>query len=89
MHLVHPGGQSSQGLGDRSVHQGVVKIYDPVTGVGVVVKDDDRSEVFLRPGSLKGSVFRTLRQGQRIIFDTVEDDGNTYVSTIRLGQDGY
>ena len=69
--------------------QGVVKIYDPVTGVGIVVRDEDRSEVFLRPGSLKGSVFRTLRQGQRVIFDTVEDEGNTYVSTVRLGQDGY
>jgi cold shock CspA family protein len=71
------------------VDQGVVKIYDPVTGVGIVVRDQDRSEVFLRPGSLKGSVFRTLRQGQRIIFDTVDDEGNTYVSTVRLGQDGY
>ena len=69
--------------------QGVVKTYDPVTGVGIVVRDEDRSEVFLRPGSLKGSVFRTLRQGQRIIFDTVDEDDNTFVSNIRLGQDGY
>jgi cold shock CspA family protein len=69
--------------------QGVVKTYDPVTGVGIVVRDADRSEVFLRPGSLKGSVFLTLRQGQRIIFDATEEDGRTYVSAIRLGQDGY
>lgn len=69
--------------------QGVVKTYDPVTGAGIVVRDQDRSEVLLRPGSLKGSVFRTLRQGQRIIFDTVEEDGNSFVTTIRLGQDGY
>lgn len=69
--------------------QGVVKTYDPVTGVGIVVRDDDRSEVFLRPGSLKDSVFLTLRQGQRIIFEPVDEDGRTYVSSIRLGQDGY
>ncbi|HEX6300802.1 MAG TPA: cold shock domain-containing protein [Acidimicrobiia bacterium] len=69
--------------------QGVVKTYDPVTGVGIVVRDDDRSEVFLRPGSLNGSVFLTLRQGQRIIFDAIDEDGRTYVSSIRLGQDGY
>lgn len=69
--------------------QGVVKTYDPVTGVGIVVREPDRSEVYLRPGSLKGSVFRTLRQGQRIIFEAVEDDGNIFVSRIRLGQDGY
>jgi cold shock CspA family protein len=71
------------------MHQGVVKTYDPVTGVGIVVRDEDREQVFLRPGSLKGSVFRTLRQGQRIIFDSVDEDGRTYVSSIRLGQDGY
>lgn len=69
--------------------QGVVKTYDPVTGVGIVVRDEDRSEVFLRPGSLKGSVFRTLRQGQRIIFDTVDEDDHSFVSNIRLGQDGH
>ena len=69
--------------------QGVVKTYDPVTGAGIVVRDSDRSEVYLRPGSLSGSVFRTLRQGQRVLFDTVTEDGNTFVTTVRLGQDGY
>ncbi len=69
--------------------QGVVKTYDPVTGVGIVVRDDDRGEVFLRPGSLKGSVFRTLRQGQRVLFETVDEDGHTFITSVRLGQDGY
>jgi cold shock CspA family protein len=69
--------------------QGVVKTYDPITGVGIIVKDDDRSEVFLRPGSLSGSVFRTLRQGQRLVFDTVDEDGRVFASTVRLGQEGY
>jgi CspA family cold shock protein len=69
--------------------QGVVKAYDPVTGVGIVVRDDDRSEVLLRPGSLKGSIFRTLRQGQRLIFDTVEEEGNTYVTSVKVGQESY
>jgi CspA family cold shock protein len=69
--------------------QGVVKTYDPVTGAGIVVRDDDRSEVFLRPGSLRGSIFRTLRQGQRVVFDTVEEEGASYVTEIRVGQEGY
>ncbi len=69
--------------------QGVVKTYDPVTGVGIIVRDDDKSEVFLRPGSLKGSIFRTLRQGQRLVFDTVEEDNRLFASTVRIGQDGY
>lgn len=69
--------------------QGVVKTYDPVTGVGIVVRDKDRSEVYLRPGSLKGSVFRTLRQGQRVIFDVVDEDGNQFISSVQFGQEGY
>ena len=65
--------------------QGVVKMYDPVTGTGVVLTEADKTEVYLRPGSLKGSVFRLLRQGQRILFDTVEEDGNTFVVGVHLG----
>ena len=69
--------------------QGVVKVYDPRSGVGVIVRDDDLSEVFLRPGSLDGSMFRMLRQGQRVIFDTDEDDGRLFARDLRFGADGY
>ncbi|MDH3308306.1 MAG: cold shock domain-containing protein [Acidimicrobiia bacterium] len=69
--------------------QGVVKLYDPTTGAGILVLDEDRSEVLLRPGALTGSIFRTLRQGQRVIFDVVDEDGTSYASHIRMGSDGY
>jgi CspA family cold shock protein len=69
--------------------QGVVKIYDPVTGAGIIVRDDDKSEVYLKPGALGGSIFRTLRQGQRVVFDVVEEDERSFAATIRMGQDGY
>jgi cold shock CspA family protein len=49
--------------------QGVIKSYDPTTGEGVVVRDTDRSEYALAQGALEGSIFRTLRQGQRVVFD--------------------
>jgi CspA family cold shock protein len=68
--------------------QGVVKVYDPSTGIGVIVRDDDQSEVFLRPGSLQDSVFRTLRQGQRIIFETVDEEHRLFAQRVRLGSDG-
>jgi len=69
--------------------QGVVKTYDPVTGAGIIVRDDDRAEVFLRPGSLKGSIFRTLRQGQRLVFEIVEEEGTSFADSVRVGQEGY
>ena len=68
--------------------QGVVKVYDPSTGIGVIVRDDDQSEVFLRPGSLQDSVFRTLRQGQRIIFETIDEQDRLFAHRVRLGSDG-
>jgi len=64
--------------------QGVVKVYDPKTGFGVVVLDEDRSEVFLRPGSLKDSIFRVLRQGQRIVFDVHDEDGKRFAHRLRV-----
>lgn len=69
--------------------QGVVKTYDPITGYGIVVPDEGGDEVFLRPGSLKGSIFRLLRQGQRIVYDLTSEDERSYAGNVRVGQDGY
>lgn len=48
--------------------QGVIKAYDPTSGEGVVVSDTDLSEFNLAPNALEGSIFRMLRQGQRVVF---------------------
>lgn len=62
--------------------QGVVKSFDPLNGEGVVVSDRDRSEYVLAPGALEGSIFRMLRQGQRVVFDL---DGAGRASRLRTG----
>ncbi len=64
--------------------QGVVKSYDPATGDGVVVRDTDRQEYDLARNALAGSVFRMLRQGQRVVFD-LDADGRA--GGIRLGSE--
>jgi CspA family cold shock protein len=64
--------------------QGVVKAYDPGTRSGVVVRDTDLSEYDLAADALAGSVFRMLRQGQRVIFDL--DDGGR-ATHLRLGSE--
>lgn len=69
--------------------QGVVKSYDPNSGNGIVVLDTDKTEVYLQPGSLKGSIFRTLRQGQRINFEINEIDNVQTISNVKIGQGGY
>ena len=68
--------------------QGVVKVYDATTGIGVILSDGNGGEVMLRPGSLEGSLFRMLRQGQRVVFDVTEDNGTLFANNLRFGADG-
>ena len=64
--------------------QGVIKSYDPASRDGIVMRDTDLSEVDLAPNALDGSVFRMLRQGQRVIFDL---DGEGRATRLRLGSE--
>jgi CspA family cold shock protein len=53
--------------------QGVIKMFDTLTNEGVLVSDADRAEYVLAVGALDGSIFRMLRQGQRVNFDLDAD----------------
>jgi cold shock CspA family protein len=64
--------------------QGVIKSYDPVTRDGSVVRDTDLSEYDLATNALDGSIFRMLRQGQRVVFDL---DDNHRATKLRLGSE--
>ncbi len=64
--------------------QGVIKSYDPASRMGVVVRDTDLSEYELAPEALEGSVFRMVRQGQRVVFDLTDDRTAT---RLRLGSE--
>ncbi|HEY0521117.1 MAG TPA: hypothetical protein VGC84_16630 [Ilumatobacteraceae bacterium] len=64
--------------------QGVVKLYDPSTGDGSVVSDTTLAEYNLALDALEGSIFRMLRQGQRVVFDI---DGAGRATRLRLGSE--
>jgi cold shock CspA family protein len=59
-------------------------MFDPTTREGIVVRDTDRSELVLAANALQGSLFRMLRQGQRIVFD-LDDAG--LVTHVRTGSE--
>ncbi len=65
---------------DGDLMQGVVKSYDPGTGQGVLLCDTDLAEYDLAANALEGSVFRMLRQGQRVVFDLDEGRRATRLS---------
>jgi cold shock CspA family protein len=64
--------------------QGVVRMYDPQSGEGVVMRDTDRAELVLAANALEGSLFRMLRQGQRVNFE-LDADGR--VTRVRIGSE--
>ena len=69
--------------------QGVVKSYDPNSGSGIVLLDTDKTEVYIQKGSLKDSIFRTLRQGQRINFEIENIEDNQVIKNVKIGQGDY
>ena len=77
VHLVPQGGQGRQAR--LSPMQGIVKMFDPATREGIVVLDTDRSEFVLATDALDGSIFRMLRQGQRVVFELDADGRATHV----------
>lgn len=64
--------------------QGVIKAYDPGTGVGSIISDADLTEYDLSEDALAGSLFRTLRQGQRVVFDL---DSAGRAARVRMGSE--
>jgi CspA family cold shock protein len=64
--------------------QGVIKAYDPTSGDGVVISDTDLSEYNLASNALEGSIFRMLRQGQRVVF-VLDDAGRA--TSLSLGSE--
>ena len=64
--------------------QGVIKSYDPGSRQGTLVADTDLCEYDLASDALAGSLFRMLRQGQRVVFDL---DGAGRATRLRLGSE--
>ncbi len=64
--------------------QGVIKSYDPASGDGIVMCDTDLADFDLAADALEGSIFRMLRQGQRVVFDL---DASGRATRLRLGSE--
>jgi cold shock CspA family protein len=59
-------------------------MYDPATREGIVVRDTDREEIVLAANALANSIFRILRQGQRVVFEL---DGDGRAINVRAGSE--
>lgn len=64
--------------------QGVIKSYDPATGDGSLLSDVDLNEFVLAADALQGSIFRMVRQGQRVTFEL---DSEGMATDLRFGSE--
>ena len=64
--------------------QGVIKSYDPSMAIGTLLRDTDLAEFELAPDALEGSLFRMLRQGQRVCFEL---DSSGMATKLSLGSE--
>ena len=63
--------------------QGTIKEFDDETRSGTLLQDD-RAEVLIDARSLEGGGIRTLRLGQRVIYDVADQDGAKIARRLRL-----
>ena len=62
----------------------MIKSYDPGTGDGVLIDESDFAEIDLAADALDGSLFRMLRQGQRVNFEL---DAEGRATALKLGSE--
>ena len=65
---------------------GTVKFYNEQRGFGFIAPDGGGADVFVHATALERAGLRSLREGQKVSFDTREDrkSGKPAVSTIQL-----
>ncbi|MEO0981895.1 MAG: cold-shock protein [Pseudomonadota bacterium] len=65
---------------------GTVKFYNDQKGFGFIAPDDGGKDVFVHATALERSGVANLREGQKVSFDTAEDQrsGKTAVNTLSV-----
>jgi cold shock CspA family protein len=63
--------------------QGTIKDFDDETRSGTLLQDD-REEVRIDAESLEGGSVRTLRLGQRVIYDVADEGGSKVARGLRV-----
>ena len=63
--------------------QGTIKQFEAQTRVGTLLMED-HTEVHIDPTSIEGAGIRTLRIGQRVRFELVDEGGRKLARTLRI-----
>jgi len=53
---------------------GVVKFFNDAKGYGFIVSDETKKDIFVHFTGIEGSGHRSLKEGQKVTFDVVNDE---------------
>ena len=59
------------------MYKGTVKWFNESKGYGFIAKDDGGDDVFVHFSSIIADGFKTLSEGQRVMFDVEKDPRNS------------
>jgi cold shock CspA family protein len=68
---------------EEPMPQGTIRDFDPDSRDGSLLMDD-RTEVVIDATSVEGSGILSLRIGQRVRFDLIEEGGRKLARTLRI-----
>ena len=63
---------------------GTVKVFNEGRGFGFIAPDDGGKDVFVHISALELRGIRSLRDGQKVSFDTQQQNGKTSASNVQL-----
>jgi CspA family cold shock protein len=55
------------------MNNGTVKWFNETKGFGFIASDDGSEEVFVHFSAIQGNGFKTLAEGQKVMYDTERD----------------
>ncbi len=63
--------------------QGVVKWFNQTKGFGFIVPDDGSKDIFVHYSDIQGDGFRSLNEGDKVEFDTVQGDKGQKAANVK------
>ena len=64
---------------------GTVKWFNTQKGYGFIQPDDGSKDVFVHISAVEHSGLGSLRDGQKVVFDVVQDRGKPAASNLKAG----
>ena len=70
--------------GKKYMTTGTVKFFNEGRGFGFIAPDDGGKDVFVHISALELRGIRSLRDGQKVSFETQQQNGKTSASNVQL-----